>query len=69
MQCHSRSGKSHQVELSVSPITISIVQEINERYCLIDVSMCGMFNKPRKAVQNVKDFKSNDIGTYLTTLK
>ena len=37
MQCYSTSIKSHQLQLSLSPITTSIVQEINERCCLIDL--------------------------------
>ena len=37
MQCHSTSVKSHQLELSVSPITTLIVEEISDRCCLIDL--------------------------------
>ena len=35
--------------------------------------MCGMFNRPRKTKKNsyktIKNFRSNDIGTYLGMLK
>ena len=37
MQCHSTSITSHQLKLSVSPITTSIVEEISERCRLIGV--------------------------------
>ena len=47
------SIKSHQLDLSVSPITTSIVEEISERCCLIDISMYGMFNRPRKTVKKM----------------
>ena len=68
MQCHSTSIKSHQLKLSVTPITKRIVEEISKRCCFIDA--CGMFDRPRKTVnRNVKNFRSNDIGTYLVMLK
>ena len=34
--------------------------------------MCGMFKRPKNqenSYKNVKDFKSNDIGTYVAALK
>ena len=69
MQCHSTSIKSHQVILLVSPITTtSIVKEISERCSLINVCVVCLIDQ-RKQLKNVKDFRSNDIGTYLATLK
>ena len=31
--------------------------------------MCGMLNRPKINCKNVKNFRSNDIDTYLATLK
>ena len=33
IQCHSMSIKSHQLKLTVSPITTSIAEMISERCC------------------------------------
>ena len=52
MQCHSTSIKSHQLKLSVSPITRSDVEEISETSCLIDACVVCLTDqeKPRKTV-------------------
>ena len=56
------------MKLSVSPITTSIVEEISERCYLIDLCVvCLTYKETVK--KNVKNFRPNDIGTYLATLK
>ena len=74
MQCHSVSIISHQLELSVFPITTSNIEGISERCCLIDVSMCGMFNRLRKTVTKMSrisgqmTFLHEKINQYLTDI-
>ena len=57
MQCHSVSINSHQLELSVFPITTSNIEGISERCCLIDVSMCGMLTDYEKQLQRCQEFQ------------
>ena len=69
MQCHSTSVKSHQLKLSVSPITTLIVEEITDRCCLIDLCVPCLTEQKKNSNKNIKHFRSNDIGTYVATLK
>ena len=69
MQFHSRLIKSHQFELSVSPVTGSNVEEFIERCCLNDVVWYVQHNN-KSSYKKVKNFKTQlDIGTHLATLK
>ena len=46
--------------MSVFPITDGLLKEVSERCCLIDVSMCGMFKRPRnqeKQLQKSQEFQ------------
>ena len=65
MLCHSTSSKTHQLTLTVSPVTKSIVEKISKRCCLIDECVVCLTDQEKQ----FKDFRSNDIGTYLATLK
>ena len=49
------------MEQSVSPITIYSAEEIIEICYLIDVSMYGMFNRPRKTVTKMSRISSHMI--------
>ena len=69
MQFHSRLIKSHQLELSVSPITGSNVEEFIERCCLNDAVWYVQHNN-KSSYKKVKNFKTQlDIDTHLATLK
>ena len=70
MKCHSTSVKSHQLKLSVSRITTSIVEEISERCCLTDVCVICLTDQQKQySYKNLKNFWSKDFGAYLATLK
>ena len=51
MQCHSTSVKSHQLKLSVSPITTLIVEEISDRCCLIDLCVPCLTEQKKTATK------------------
>ena len=53
MRCHSMSIKSRQLELSASRKAPSSIKEIIEICYLIDVRMCGTFNRPGKTVSKL----------------
>ena len=55
MKCHSTSVKSHQLKLSVSRITTSIVEEISERCCLTDVCVICLTDQ-QKQLQKSQEF-------------
>ena len=56
MQCHSSSIKCHQLKLSVSLITTSIVQEISERCCLVDVCVVCLTDQ-EKQLKKCQEFQ------------
>ena len=65
---HSTSIKSHQLKWSVPTITTPIIEELSERFCLIDACVVCLTGQENN-YKNFKNFRSNDTGTYLVTLK